>query len=650
MFPEHILPNWFPNTIGGLRITYNPVNIITEKFLAIQQKASKDVALTTADIVALDTLLGDIWDSSLPSNVKTTIIDQMEMVFRPCTSASQKHGRADALQIVSELLLKNCSDEAISHFLGLDTWQSEGHVEEAKARIIHYVHHNERGHQKLDLNNLGLTSLPEQMFPCLINLEDFSCDRNKLRSLPVTIGNLPHLTKLSVSNNLLSSLPAEVKHLIPLKELILRGNRLTSLPKEIGCLSFLSRLDCSCNDFTELPQILTSFKGGVHLNFSSNQISSCPPEFARLTLDISEQGITVTSVRKELRAFETARQAFARNEMAETEEFNRKMNDDIEKLKREMADLHVAFSRQRQEIAQQSERIIPSRQQAPRRNADSFSKLKEKVSGARQDLKNLEIPNLQADQRTWPTISLFIDKIIGTVDFEKFPAMTAQRLLLILQLAETNEEFRASMNATLMEALSTCVDRASFFLCPLETQKAILEVGSRSLEEMLKVLKGAYASDLFDAWALDFVKGHSNPMVKEEELSVHLALKVEFKKEFCLPIGIDAMNYRFCAHLEPSNYADARVRVTRIMQNQELFVEFLLGQQPWLEKLRKDFPSEREAALQEVNQAFGELEDQRSKLTDQEYTLRSEVLLKKFIADEKLWLKAKTQAIVSNNS
>jgi Leucine-rich repeat (LRR) protein len=700
----------------------SPLEIIVEEFLAIQQKLSGGKALSANDILKLNQLLAHISSSSLPNLARKKIARSAGGEFELCTDHLEGLRQCIKLETISRILLGNCSDEAISHFLGLDTWQSEGNTQEAKARIIHSVRDTESDFQKLDLSYLGLSLLPEKMFPCLINLQDFSCDGNKLTSLPASIYNSIKLEKLVVSNNKLKSLPIGIDCLCSLRELELSNNQLRFLPMEINCVRSLRKLElsnnclsslpagmdrmrmlrtlnCAGNRFTELPQILTTFSGSVYLNFSSNHIFSCPPELARRPmLDLSDQNplvpgdedlITAEELQAELGAFQTVVEPFgnafvvslaAQSDQNPAVRVNRECDWTVHP-----SWMTVSFD----EL--QAANLVRNRSPQP---VPGLLKLKQAVSDTRPDLKNLNLSNLEADTQAWATISLFIDKIVGTDDFIKFPAMTAQRLLLILQLAETNEEYRTAVNAALMEALSSCVDRASFFFCSLEIQKAILEAGNGSLEEMFKVLKGAHAIELFDIWASDFVKRHPDPRVKKEALSVHLALKVEFKKEFCLPIGIEEMNYRFCAHLQPLDYQNARSEVIGKLQNQGPFLEFLLGQEPWLEKLRKDFSSERDVVLHDINQAFAELEKlqgkvaeleglrkkvaklekqqkvgelqeqqieqlekwrrriaklegQQVKLTDQEYTERCGALMEKFKAVESAWLKAKTQAILA---
>jgi CCR4-NOT transcription complex subunit 6 len=93
---------------------------------------------------------------------------------------------------------------------------------------------------EMDLGGQGLKSMGASIFRCYPGLRKIYFNHNRLRALPIRIGEMRALTVLDLSFNQLSSLPAEIGMLTNLKRLLLYGNYLVDLPSEVG---FLHRLE-----------------------------------------------------------------------------------------------------------------------------------------------------------------------------------------------------------------------------------------------------------------------------------------------------------------------------------------------------------------------------------------------------------------------
>jgi len=133
---------------------------------------------------------------------------------------------------------------------------------------------------KLNLSNLGLTSLPETIFNSLTSLQVLYLHENELTSLPETIFNsLTSLQELSLSYNKLTSLPETIfNSLTSLQVLYLSGNELTSLPETIfNSLTSLQVLWLSNNKLTSLPEtIFNSLTSLQKLWLYDNELTSLP--------------------------------------------------------------------------------------------------------------------------------------------------------------------------------------------------------------------------------------------------------------------------------------------------------------------------------------------------------------------------------------
>lgn len=101
-------------------------------------------------------------------------------------------------------------------------------------------------------------------------------DHNRIATLPPSIGALAAMDTLNVSHNELAALPEELSYLGCLKTLIASSNRIESLPSSIGRLGGLENLEMGHNKLTSLPPSVSSLSSLVRIDLRENQIRDIP--------------------------------------------------------------------------------------------------------------------------------------------------------------------------------------------------------------------------------------------------------------------------------------------------------------------------------------------------------------------------------------
>ncbi|NP_001103842.1 leucine-rich repeat-containing protein 47 [Danio rerio] len=99
-----------------------------------------------------------------------------------------------------------------------------------------------------------------------------------LHEIHENIRNLSHLQSLILCRNKLTSVPKSIGHLKAVKVLDLSVNQLQALPEEICALTELNTLNVSCNSLTALPDGLSKCVKLASINVSKNELSRLPED------------------------------------------------------------------------------------------------------------------------------------------------------------------------------------------------------------------------------------------------------------------------------------------------------------------------------------------------------------------------------------
>ena len=107
-------------------------------------------------------------------------------------------------------------------------------------------------------------------------------ERQNIKELPKSLGNLNSLKILNINFNRLKNLPEEIGELSFLEKLLLKENSITELPKTVGKLTHLRHLDLTRNKLDSLPLSIARLKSLKYLNLNFNDFQNIPKIIGKL--------------------------------------------------------------------------------------------------------------------------------------------------------------------------------------------------------------------------------------------------------------------------------------------------------------------------------------------------------------------------------
>ena len=107
-------------------------------------------------------------------------------------------------------------------------------------------------------------------------------ERQNIKELPKSLGNLNSLKVLNLNYNRLKNLPEEIGELFLLEKLLLKENSITELPKTVGKLTHLRHLDLTRNKLDSLPRSIARLKSLKYLNLNFNDFQNIPKIIGKL--------------------------------------------------------------------------------------------------------------------------------------------------------------------------------------------------------------------------------------------------------------------------------------------------------------------------------------------------------------------------------
>jgi len=134
----------------------------------------------------------------------------------------------------------------------------------------------------LNFTDQGLEKFPSDMSKVEKNLRNLDLSRNKINSLPSSIGNFKVMKTLSLSKNKIAALPDDMGKMTKLENLNLSFNLMQSIPSSFQQLKHLREVNLSHNNFTTFPTALLNLKQMNVLDLANNKIRAVPEEIRGL--------------------------------------------------------------------------------------------------------------------------------------------------------------------------------------------------------------------------------------------------------------------------------------------------------------------------------------------------------------------------------
>ncbi len=484
----------------------------------------------------------------------------------------------------------------------LDEWVKQAADGEDRAtaqlRIIHFL--RDKQADTLNLKGLGLRSLPEifDKEPFISRLIKLDCSKNKLTSLPETIGNLKNLQELYFNKNQLANLPKAIAGLQKLsmltlyKNLLVGGmpeaicelqnlqfldlseNQLATLPENIVCLGALTFLDLSSNQFITIHSQIGKLQTLFDLNLSNNpNLASLPVDLfclsrpSRVHLEgtrISQHNIS--TLEEEARNTGIGRgPQFLFSESSIQRDLNRGQTKSLHTLIQEL-----------------------------------FSVLGEE-SKSFPELEKLDPDNLLL-LRTW------LSRLPDTADYRnnkkdygtqgEFQKDLTRQILDYLQQANDNPLFRTTFFDIIKEALGACGDRISFSILHVGIAFRLKQI--TNVAELKKFLiETVWPLEMLENFARE--KIHRLSLTRDpdsiDQIEVYLAYPIMLQEKLDLDIPTKKMRFFRCSDLTSKELNDAAEYVSNQQINATAVCAFLSNQDSWKKALEARYPDEYNHAV-----------------------------------------------------
>lgn len=264
----------------------------------------------------------------------------------------------------------------------------------------------------------------------------------------------------------------------------------------------------------------------------------------------------------------------------------------------------------------------------------------------------LDITALEQNEPLITSVDIWLKYLMKSADYRNDVTrpLLIKRVLSILEYAVLDLEFQEICENLLYLATDNCEDGGILKVNTLELEKKIRQSGNLSIEELLKLLKGAFAVTLLEEFASKFIP--TLPTVHLKDLTVdpvviHLALQIKLKFKLDLPFDCVEMNYFDASRLTQKDIDEAEFYARQSIENHEKLGAYLVTQSNWQEKLKKIFHSEISDLQAPLVLEMERLYCIKENLNSFDYNERSKKLGLLYDTSVLQWLRKKTLELLS---
>jgi Leucine-rich repeat (LRR) protein len=420
--------------------------------------------------------------------------------------------------------------------------------------------------EKLNLSHNPITLLPESIGRCKA-LKELNLFSTQILSLPESIIKCTNLEVLNLTSSFILSLPDQIGQCVALKKIIMKDTKVAFLPDSIGNCLALEELDLTLTRVNSLPESIGNCVALKKLTIAYNWIRSLPDSIGQLqnltSLYLYKSG--VMSLPNSILELPRA---------CHIEISRSSLSEDVETRLRTLAREEGYNGPQFQ--------FSMTRRKLPRQQALSVEQLIDGLYKA----ANQEKPLLENISREDQELNSWLNRLSWIADYKaggENKDKIVNMILVYLEAADRDEDFRSIFQAVINSSSETCGDRIALSLLDLGIayDLSCIDPATVPMPELAMFLKSVWSFDILK----EVAKQKVNSLLLVDEIEVYLGYPIQLQSRLNLPLNQTDMLYFTVSEIDPQDLDTAQEYVENKISSREHFCEYLLQRDVWNQAL-----------------------------------------------------------------